>query len=89
MYYNYDRKDNRRILDGNKIQHVEVSDFFLSNCAEYVEDAHKQAVMIHSAWYSLRKAYREFQDAVSAFNKMLPSKCEQRSPYNFKDYGLV
>ena len=79
---NYPIRDERDMLKNNRIQEFAIDDLYITDCGEYVEDAHSRAELIKLQFSEVEKAWKVYQSACSTFNRLLPSTIEHANEYS-------
>ena len=80
------KNGNNKMFNGNKLVVYPIEEYYLCNCAEYVEDPEAHADNILAAYENLKQMEREFDKACGEFNKLLPSDINYIYSRNFRSY---
>lgn len=86
IYTQYENGDRPRVLIDNKIQEVPADKFYLSYCAEYVENPREHAEKIRAEFAALKEARAAYERKCSEFNSLLPSGISHANPREPKNY---
>lgn len=88
IYVKYPRRDGLRPLGkDNKINsEFDFSDFYMSDCHDYIDDPEAHADNILASFENLRERYDEFSRCISVFNNMLPSNVQHEYINGFRNY---
>lgn len=86
IYTKYENGERPRVLIDNKIQEVPAEKFFISNCAQYVENPRERAETIRAEFAALKEARAEYERKCSEFNSLLPSGIGHANPREPKNY---
>lgn len=81
-----EKKEHKRVLIDNKMQHIELEDLELSNRAEYIEEVSDHAKKILEEHAKLVQAYKEFEEKCEAYNEIIPTTMDREYARNFKGY---
>lgn len=86
IYTQYENGERPRVLIDNKIQEVPADKFYLSYCAEYVENPREHAEKIRAEFAALKEARAAYERKCSEFNSLLPSGISHVTPREPKNY---
>lgn len=75
-----------QILSGNTIQEFDAKEWYLSYCADYVDDVIERAYAIKWARQTAKHAYEQAEQAFSALNALVPSSIDHLYPGTFRGY---
>lgn len=74
--------DGKKFLIDNKIQEFTADELDICYGVEYVEDVRARAELIKIQFAEVKKAWDAYNNATSAFNRLVPSGIENVNPYN-------
>ena len=89
IYVKYPNRNEKgaTLTKDNKINGtLEYSDFYLSDCHEYIAEPEKHAEEIMLSFKALDERYEEFERCIRVYNSMLPSRVENRNVSGFRRY---
>ena len=87
IYGKYIDGSKRSPLTGNLINgDLTPDDIYLNDCAEHVDDPHARAIEIMHTFDALKRDVKKIQDAISAFNRILPSGIDRRDIPTIRNY---
>ena len=88
IYVKYPKRDKIRPLSkDNKINaEFSLEDFYLADCNYYIENPVEHADKILQSFAALQEEYKKFENSLSAFNSLLPSKMEHKYINGFRNY---
>lgn len=84
--YHAEDPNRENILDGNRICPFDPNEWYLSYCADYVDDVIERVYAIKSARQTAKTAYEQAEQAFKELNKLVPSSVDNVYPNTFRGY---
>lgn len=84
-----DKGNHGKLLDDNKIQEFSADDLDLCYSVRYVDDARARAELIKIQFAEVQAAYRAYEAAASAYNKLLPGGMEDVNSNGRPRYSIL
>lgn len=81
--------NDKQFLIDNKIQEFSADELDICYGVEYVEDVRARAELLKMQFAEVKKAWDAYNNATSAFNRLVPSGIEHVSPYNAPRHYLL